>query len=302
MASKESKAVKELWSRWTEEARANPDATLEEVRARISHWGDITTEPGGVDYLEIAVAGLPALWAVPKGSAEDRVILCLHGGGFITGSIYTHRKLFAHLAKAVGARALLAEYRLTPEHSHPAPLEDTTTAYRWLLDQGIEAGHMAIAGDSSGGGLTLTTTLRARELGLPTPAALLLISPWVDMAVSSDTYESNRETEAFFYQEVVQELARLFLAGADPKDPWVSPLYADLGRLAPTSIQVGGDETLLGESLRLAEKMREAGVDVQLEVFPDQQHTFQMAAGYAPESDDAIRKLAAWVRPKLGLA
>jgi monoterpene epsilon-lactone hydrolase len=302
MASKESKAVKELWSRWTEEARANPDATLEEVRARISHWGDITTEPGGVDYLEIAVAGLPALWAVPKGSAEDRVILCLHGGGFITGSIYTHRKLFAHLAKAVGARALLAEYRLTPEHSHPAPLEDTTTAYRWLLDQGIEAGHMAIAGDSSGGGLTLTTTLRARELGLPTPAALLLISPWVDMAVSSDTYESNRETEAFFYQEVVQELARLFLAGADPKDPWVSPLYADLGRLAPTSIQVGGDETLLGESLRLAEKMREAGVDVQLEVFPDQQHTFQMAAGYAPESDDAIQKLAVWVRPKLGLA
>jgi epsilon-lactone hydrolase len=226
----------------------------------------------------------------------------LHGGGFITGSIYTHRKLFAHLAKAVGARALLAEYRLTPEHSHPAPLEDTTTAYRWLLDQGIEAGHMAIAGDSSGGGLTLTTTLRARELGLPTPAALLLISPWVDMAVSSDTYESNRETEAFFYQEVVQELARLFLAGADPKDPWVSPLYADLGRLAPASIQVGGDETLLGESLRLAEKMREAGVDVQLEVFPDQQHTFQMAAGYAPESDDAIQKLAVWVRPKLGLA
>jgi acetyl esterase/lipase len=302
MASKESKAVKELWSRWTEEARANPDATLEEVRARISHWGDITTEPGGVDYLEIAVAGLPALWAVPKGSAEDRVILCLHGGGFITGSIYTHRKLFAHLAKAVGARALLAEYRLTPEHSHPAPLEDTTTAYRWLLDQGIEAGHMAIAGDSSGGGLTLTTTLRARELGLPTPAALLLISPWVDMAVSSDTYESNRETEAFFYQEVVQELARLFLAGTDPKDPWVSPLYADLAGLAPTSIQVGGDETLLGESLRLAEKMREAGVDVQLEVFPDQQHTFQMAAGYAPESDDAIQKLAVWVRPKLGLA
>jgi monoterpene epsilon-lactone hydrolase len=302
MASKESEAVKELWGRWTEEARANPAATFEEVRARTSHWGDITTEPRGVDYLEIAVAGLPGLWAVPKGSAEDRVILCLHGGGFITGSIYTHRKLFAHLAKAVGARALLAEYRLTPEHPHPAPLEDTTTAYRWLLDQGIEAGHVAIAGDSSGGGLTLTTTLCARELGLPTPAALLLISPWVDMAVSSDTFESNRETEAFFYQEVVQELARLFLAGTDPKDPWVSPLYADLGGLAPTSIQVGGDETLLGEAVRLAEKLREAGVDVQLEVFPDQQHTFQMAAGYAPESDDAIRKLAAWVRPKLGLA
>jgi epsilon-lactone hydrolase len=302
MASKESAAVKTLWSSWTEEARANPNATLEEVRARVSHWGDITTEPGGVDYLEIGLNGLPALWAVPKGSAEDRVILCLHGGGFLTGSIFTHRKLFAHLAKAVGARALLAEYRLTPENPHPSPLEDTTAAYRWLLDQGIEPGHVAIAGDSSGGGLTLTTTLRARALGWPTPAALLLMSPWVDMATSSDTFESNREAEAFFYREVVDGLAQAFLGGTDPKDPWVSPLYADLGGLPPTSIQVGGDETLLGEALRLDKTMREAGVDVQLEVFPDQQHTFQMAAGYAPESDDAIRKLAAWARPRLGLA
>jgi epsilon-lactone hydrolase len=157
------------------------------------------------------MAGLPALWVVPKGSAEDRVILCLHGGGFLTGSIFTHRKLFDHVAKAVGARALLAEYRLTPEHSHPAQLDDTTSAYRWLLDQGIEGGHVAIAGDSSGGGLTLTTTLRARALGWPTPAALLLMSPWVDMATSSDTFESNRETEAFFYREVVDGLAQAFL-------------------------------------------------------------------------------------------
>jgi len=198
------------------------------VRDRVEHWGDLTAEPGGVDYIEIEVAGLPALWAVPKESAEDRVVLSFHGGGFVSGSIYTHRKLFGHLAKAIGARALITDYRGTPVHSHPVPLEDTTAAYRWLLDQGIDAKHVAVAGDSSGGGLAISTMLRARELDLPTAAALMLMSPWVDMTVSADTYESNRETEAFFYQEVVAALAAMYLAGGDPKDPLASPLHADL--------------------------------------------------------------------------
>ncbi|MCW2938750.1 MAG: Alpha/beta hydrolase fold-3 domain protein [Actinomycetia bacterium] len=302
MASKQSEAVRDHWRSMTQAARAHPNQTPGQVRERVErYWGELTAEPGGIDYLEIEVAGLPALWAVPKGSAEDRVLLCLHGGGFVSGSIYTHRKLFGHLAKAVGARALLTDYRQTPTHSHPAPLEDTTAAYRWLLDQGIEAQHIALTGDSSGGGLSITTMLRARELGLPTAAALMLISPWVDMTVSSPTFESNRETEAFFYQEVVEALAGMFLAGTDPKDPLASPLHADLTGLPPMYIQVGGHETMLGESLQLDENARKAGVDVRVEAFPGQLHTFQMAAGHAPESDDAIGKLAAWVRPKLGL-
>jgi acetyl esterase/lipase len=302
MASKQSEAVKDYWRSMTEAARANPDQTPQQVRQRVEdRWGNLSAEPGGIDYLETEVAGLPALWAVPKGSAGDRVILSLHGGGFVSGSIHTHQKLFGHLAKAAGTRTLLTEYRQAPAHAHPAPLEDTTAAYRWLLGQGIDARHIAIAGDSSGGGLAITTLLRARELGLPTAAALMLMSPWVDMAVSSDTYESNRETEAFFYREVVAALAGMFLGGADPKDPLASPLYAELGGLPPTYIQVGGDETLLGESIRLGEAARTAGVDVRVDVFPDQQHTFQMAAGRAPESDDAIRRFAEWVRPRLGL-
>lgn len=302
MASKQSAAVKDFWRSMTESARANPDQTPQQVRKRVeAHWGNLSAEPAGIDYLETEVAGLPALWAIPKGSAGDRVILSLHGGGFVSGSIYTHRKLFGHLAKAAGARGLITEYRQAPAHAHPAPLEDTTAAYRWLLGQGIDARHIAIAGDSSGGGLAITTLLRARELGLPTAAALMLMSPWVDMAVSSDTYESNRETEAFFYQEVVAALAGMFLGGADPKDSLASPLYADLRGLPPTYIQVGGDETLLGESIRLGEAARTAGVDVRVDVFPDQQHTFQMAVGRAPESDDAIRRFAEWVRTRLGL-
>jgi monoterpene epsilon-lactone hydrolase len=302
MASKQSEAVKDYWRSMTEAARADPGQSPEQVRQRVEdRWGNLSAEPGGIDYLETEVAGLPALWAVPKESAGDPVILSLHGGGFVSGSIYTHRKLFGHLAKAAGTRALLTDYRQAPAHPHPAPLEDTTAAYRWLLGQGIEARHIAIAGDSSGGGLAITTLLRARELGLPIAAALMLMSPWVDMAVSSDTYESNRETEAFFYREVVAALAGMFLGGADPKDPLASPLYADLSGLPPTYVQVGGDETLLGESIRFGETARTAGMDVRVDVFPGQQHTFQMAAGRAPGSDDAIRRFAEWVRPRLGL-
>jgi acetyl esterase/lipase len=302
MASKQSAAVRDYWRSMTEAARANPDQTVQQVRQRVEdRWGSLSADPGGVDYLETEVAGRPALWAVPKGSAENRVLLSLHGGGFISGSIYTHRKLFGHLAKAAGVRALLTEYRQAPAHAHPAPLEDTVAAYRWLLGQGIDARHIAIAGDSSGGGLAITTLLRARELGLPTTAALMLMSPWVDMAVSSETYESNRETEAFFYREVVAALAGMFLGGADPKDPLASPLYADLSGLPPTYVQVGGDETMLGESIRLGEAARAAGVDVRVDVFPGQQHTFQMAVGHVPESDDAIARFAEWVRSRLGL-
>jgi epsilon-lactone hydrolase len=271
------------------------------VRARVDHWGDITTEPRGIDYLEIDVADRPALWAIPKGSPDDRVIFSIHGGGFVSGSIYTHRKLYGHLAKAIEARALLTEYRTTPEHTHPAQLADTSAAYRWLLDKGFDAKRIAIVGDSAGGGVAVTTMLKARDAGLPTAAALMLISPWVDIRSAATPSKQIKETDAFFYREVVQALAGMFLGGTDPKDPLVSPLYGDLSGLPPMFIQMGGDETLLGESLQLEENARKAGVDVQLEVFPEQQHTFQMAAGHAPESADAIRKLAEWVRPKLGL-
>jgi monoterpene epsilon-lactone hydrolase len=299
MASKQTEAVRDHWRRMTESAVANPDQTPDEIRERVEQqWPALTREPGGVDYLEVEVAGLPALWAVPKGCAEDRVILSVHGGGGVSGSIYTHRKLFGHLAKAAGVRALLTDYRQAP---HPTPLADTTTAYRWLLDQGVDARHIAVVGDSLGAGLAVSTVLRAGELGRPTPGALMLMSAWVDMTVGNETFVTNRDTEAFFYQEVVAIVAALYLGGADPKDPLASPLYADLSGLPPTYLQVGGDETLLGESLQFEQNARRAGVDVQLDVFPGQLHTFQMAAGLSEESDDAIRKLAAWVRPRLGL-
>jgi len=265
-------------------------------------WGDLTAEPRGVDYLETEAGGLPAMWAVPKRASTDRVLMCVHGGGFVSGSIYTHRKMFGHLARATGARALLVSYRLLPEGVFPGPVDDVTNAYRWLLDQGISAGRIAFAGDSVGGWLAITVQLRAREQGWPLPAAALLISPCVDMATTGESYETNQDSDPFFKPDVVRAIIRSFLGeGADARDPRANPLYADLGGLGPIYIQAGGDETLAGDARLLDEHARKAGVDVRLDVFPDMLHTFQMAAGRAPEADDAIREMADWVRPRLGL-
>src|SRR5580693_6690876 len=293
MSTKQSEAVKRHWeTSWrtmTEPGFEGPDN---------ESWGDLTAEPREVDYLETEAGGLPAMWAVPKGAKNDRVLLCMHGGGFMGGSIYTHRKMFGHLAKATGARALIVSYHLLPEGVYPVPAEDVTNAYQWLLDQGTSAGRIALAGDSAGGWLAVTVQLRARERGLPLPAAALLISPWTDLGASGESYEANRDKDPFFQREVVLGLGRSFLGDAtDPGDP----LQADLSGLGPVYIQVGGDETLLDDARRLDEMARKAGVDVRLDVFPGMLHTFQMAAGRAPEADDAIRRMADWVRPKLGL-
>ena len=303
MASREAEALKTLYRGWAAALAANPEMPLDELRLMFEHWGDVTAEPGGVDYLETNAGSVPALWAVPKGCAEDRVLLCMHGGGYVTASMYTHRKLYGHLAKAIGCRALILHYRRAPEHVHPAPVDDAVTAYRWLLDQGVEPEHIALTGDSAGGALAVTTLLRARERNLPMPAATMPLSPWVDLEITGETLISNREKDAIVQKEVVEVMAATFLGeGGNRRDPLANPLYADLRDLPPMYIQVGGDETLLDDSRRLAECARKAGVDVRLDEFPEMQHVFHFSAGHAPEADDAIRKLAEWVRPKLALA
>jgi epsilon-lactone hydrolase len=297
MPSKQSTAVRRRWEA-SRLAMVQPgfDAPDDES------WGDLTAEPREADYLETEAAGLPAMWAVPKRASTDRVLMCIHGGGFLGGSIYTHRKMYGHLAKAAGTRALLVSYRLLPEGVFPAPEDDVTNAYRWLLDQRISAGRIAFAGDSVGGWLAVTVQLRARELGLPLPAAALLMSPCVDMETTGKSYETNQDSDPFFKRDVVRGIIRGFLGeSTDARDPRANPLYADLSGLGPLYIQAGGDETLADDARLLYEHAAKAGVDARLDIVPDMLHTFQMAAGRAPEADDAIRELAGWVRPRLGL-
>jgi acetyl esterase/lipase len=303
MASPGAEELKTFLCNWAATLAARPDMPLEELRRLFEHWGDVTAEPGGVDYLETDAGGVPALWAVPKGCTEDRVVLCLHGGGYVTASMYTHRKVYGHLAKAIGCRALIPHYRRAPEHVHPAPVDDAVLAYRWLLDRKIAPDHIALTGDSAGGALAVTTLLRARERNLPMAAATMPLSPWVDLEIAGDSLVSNRDKDVLVQKEVVEVMATTFLGqNGNRRDPLANPLYADLKGLPPMYIQVGGDETLLDDSRRLFERARQVGVEVRLDVFPEMQHVFHFAAGYAPEADDAIRKLAEWVRPKLHLA
>jgi epsilon-lactone hydrolase len=302
MANREADGLTALYRSWAAAFAAEPDMPLNDLRLTFEHWGDVTAEPGGVDYLETNAGGVPALWAVPKGCAEDRVALCLHGGGYVAASMYTHRKVYGHLAKAIGCRALIPHYRRAPEHVHPAQVDDAAAAYRSLLDQGIAPGHIALTGDSAGGALAVTTLLRAREYRLSIAAATMPLSPWVDMECTGETLVANRDKDAIVQKDVIETMAATFLGeNGNRRDPLANPLYADLAGLPPIYIQVGGDETLLDDSRRLAERARQAGVEVRLDVFPEMQHVFQFAAGHLPAADDAIRRLAQWVRPKLGL-
>jgi monoterpene epsilon-lactone hydrolase len=260
-------------------------------------WEALTAEPAGVTHRELEVAGLPALWVERETAAGDAVMLYIHGGGFVSGSVWTHRKLAGHLAAAVGARALLVSYPYAPEQVYPAQLDQVTRAYTWLLGQGIDPRRLVLAGDSAGGWLALSLALRVRDRGLPLPAAMLLMSPWVDLTQSGATFKDN--ADPFFRKELVDGLAAGFLGAADATDPGIDLLQADLTGLPPMHIQVGGDEALVDDSRALHAR---AGATAHLEVFPGQLHTFQMAAGTTDVADRAVQTFADWVRPHLAFA
>ncbi len=302
MASKGTEKLNALYRGWVAAFQASPEMPLDEMRAMFDAWGDITGEPGRVDYIETDAGGVPALWAAPKNCAADRVLLCAHGGGYVVGSMYTHRKFYAHVAKRVGCRALIVDYRRAPESPHPGPVNDMSGSYKWLLGQGVRPEHVATIGDSAGGALAITMILRARELGLPPPAAAMPLSPWCDMEASGESFTTNADKDLLVTRETIEMMAGTFLGEAgNRRDPLANPLYADLAGLPPLYIQTGADETLLDDSRRLAERARQAGVDATLEIVPEMQHVFQFLAGTAPEADQAIGRLAQWVRPKLGL-
>jgi len=301
MPSPQSEAIRVLYRAMGDELAANPDMTLEQTRDLFEHWGDLTADPGGVDYVEFEAAGVRCMWAIPHGCADDRVIVCAHGGGYICNSIYSHRKMYGHLAKAAGVRALLVDYRRAPEHPHPAPMEDAVAVYGWLLDNGYRPEHIATAGDSSGGGLSIAMILAARDHGLPLPAAAMPLSPRVDLEAIGESMVTNVDTDLLASPQVVEDMTNTYLGDAPRTDPWASPLYADLTGLPPMYLQTGGDEMLRDDAVMFAEKARAAGVEVRLEVWEGMQHVHQMMAGRAPEADESIRRMAEWVRPKLGL-
>lgn len=252
-----------------------------------------------VSCRKVSVGSVDGEWIVPSDAPPGKAILYFHGGGFRLGSVASHRDLIARVAQASGCRVLAVNYRLAPEHRFPAALEDALTAYAWLRDQGFRSEDLALAGDSAGGNLVLTTMLSLRGRGELLPAAAALMSPWTDLAATGASYQNRAAADPIHQRPMILALAKAYLGeGGDPRDPLASPLHADLSGLPPLLVQAGDRETVRDDATMLAEKATTAGVDVELQVWDGMIHVFQMFPEI-PQAQEAIAAMAAFLRRHL---
>jgi len=296
MASPEHQAIVEM-------LRNQPvldSATIADMRAGMEDMAGGAPLPEGTTIEVVDAGGVPAEWVSVAGAPGDAVLLYLHGGGYCIGSINTHRGMAARLAQACRARALNLDYRLAPEHPHPAAVDDAVAAYRWLLDRGVAPAQIVLGGDSAGGGLVMATLLALRDAGHPLPVAGFCLSPWVDLECSGETMTTKADVDPMVGKDGLTEMAAAYAGDHELRHPLVSPLHADLSGLPPLLIQVGTAETLLDDAVRLADRARNAGMDVRLEAWDDLVHVFQAFAPMVPEAVEAIDGIGRFVRERTG--
>jgi epsilon-lactone hydrolase len=296
MASPEHQAIVEM-------LRNQPvldSATVADMRAGMEDMAGGAPLPEGTTIEVVDAGGVPAEWVSVAGASGDAVLLYLHGGGYCIGSINTHRGMAARLAQACRARALNLDYRLAPEHPHPAAVDDAVAAYRWLLDRGVAPAQIVLGGDSAGGGLVMATLLALRDAGHPLPVAGFCLSPWVDLECSGETMTTKADVDPMVGKDGLTEMAAAYAGDHELRHPLVSPLHADLSGLPPLLIQVGTAETLLDDAVRLADRARNAGMDVRLEAWDDLVHVFQAFAPMVPEAVEAIDGIGRFVRERTG--
>jgi phosphinothricin tripeptide acetyl hydrolase len=273
--------------------------TLAERRSQYDRAERVFPTPPDVKVELVTAPAAAAEWLTPPGARSDAVVLYLHGGGYAIGSPRSHRHLAAAIARAAGTRALLLDYRLAPEHPFPAALDDAVAAYQWLVREGIAPSRMVIAGDSAGGGLTMATLLALRDRGLPLPAGAVCISPWVDLTNSAASYTSKAAVDPIVTLENIALLTQAYLGTGDPKQPLVSPLYADLRGLPPLLIHVGSDEVLLDDALGLGARARAAGADVTVREWPSMIHVWHWFLPMLDEAEQAVKEIGVFVQSRI---
>ena len=267
---------------------------LDEVGAVWPVADDVRLEAADFD-------GVRAEWSTVPGSDPSRVLMFLHGGGYCSGSIVSHRRMVSEAGRAGGLRTLAVGYRLAPEHPFPAAFEDALTVWRRLRKDGYAANRIAVGGDSAGAGLTLALARELKRAREEQPGCLWLASPWTDLTMSGATLSTKAAIDPLIHKEYLEELAHAYLpAGVDRKDPRVSPLYADLRGLPPILIQVGGDEILRDDAVRMAEKLKAAGGEAETDVWPRLPHVWHFYARLLPEARQAIKRIGGFLERRMG--
>jgi epsilon-lactone hydrolase len=270
-----------------------PAKTPQEFRAVFEEMA--VPAPPDIKCERVSANGVDAEWITAPGANPDRVVLYLHGGGYVIGSVKTHRDLMGRISRSAKARVLGLNYRLAPESPFPAAVDDAVAAYRWLLAQDCKPSKISVAGDSAGGGLTVATLVAIRDAGLPVPAAGVCLSPWVDLEGIGESMTTRAKADPVVQRDGLVGMAQAYLQGKDPRSPLAAPLYADLKGLPPLLIQVGDAETLLDDSNRLAARAKAAGVQVKLEVWPEMIHVWQLFSSFLPEGQQAVEVIGKFV-------
>src|SRR5262245_7876602 len=269
-------------------------------RQRLDDVGSVWPVAPDVTLTAADINGIPGEWSTVPGSDSSRALLFFHGGGYCSGSIVSHRRMVSEAGRAAGVRTLAIGYRLAPEHPFPAALDDAVTAWHFLRRQGIAAKHVAIAGDSAGGGLSLAVTLKLRDVKEELPACLWLVSPWTDLTMSGSTLFTKDGVDPLIHKGYLRELADAYLGSAvDRKDPRVSPLFANLSGIPPMLIQVGSAETLLDDAVRLAAAAGEADVPVTLEIWPHMIHAWHLWNARLESGRQALSSAGSFMRGQL---
>jgi monoterpene epsilon-lactone hydrolase len=277
-----------------------PKESAEDMRALIDGLFSEMSLPSTVTTEPVDVDGVPGCWVTASDANPNKVVLLMHGGGFVSGSIAAYQRLAADVSAFCGTRVLLIEYRLAPEHPYPAGLDDCVRAYSWLLESGIKPGHVALLGDSAGGGLVVSTAMRLKEDGVDQPSALVALSPWVNLKCDGETMDTKAKDDPITNRDSLTNIAALYLGEADAKDPLISPIYGDLRGLPPLLIQVGTREVLLDDSRKLAVRARADDVMVSLEEWPGMFHVWHMWTDSLTDASRALGGIGAFVRQQMG--
>jgi len=285
-----------LGGRWLLKHRSRNDVTLDQKRRRVAVVQRLVPKPpADTQTLAVDAGGVSADRVSTPLSQCCRHVLFLHGGGFIVGSPALYRHFTWRIASAARAHMLAVDYRLAPEHPFPAALDDAVMAYRWLLADGVKPQQIAVMGDSAGGGLALSLLLRLRDQRHPLPAAAVVLSPWTDLALTGSSLKLNARADPLVSAEQARRFVGYYLASADPRSPYASPLYGNPEGLPPTLIQVGSDEVLRDDAERMADRMHAAGCRVELEIWPRMPHVWHLFAPVMPEARQAIERIGKFV-------